>query len=142
MMFFTGCGGVNSSADESGGKPLYITDLDSGGISGAVTSSASVAIDQAIVEAGNNQAITASNGTFLMLNLAAGDYRVTARAHGYTPSYRENIRVRSGMITEGVNITMTDATATATHDFEVVSLSPAFGTDGDRIAVVARGIGT
>lgn len=105
-------------------------------------SSASVAIDQAIVEAGNVQSITASNGTFLMLNLAAGDYRVTARAHGYTPSYRENVRVRSGMISEGVNLSMTDATATATHDFEIVSLSPAFGTDGDRISVVARGIGT
>lgn len=142
LICFTGCGGVNSSGDESGGKPLYITDLDSGGISGAVTSSASIAIDQAIVEAGNVQAITASNGAFLMLNLAAGDYRVTARAQGYTPSYRENIRVRSGMITEGVDFTMTDATATATHDFEVVSLSPAFGTDGDRISVVARGIGT
>lgn len=142
LIFFTGCGGVNSSGDESGGKPLYITDLDSGGISGAVTSSASAAIDQAIVEAGNVQAITASNGTFLMLNLAAGDYRVTARAQGYTPSYRENVRVRSGIITEGVTLTMTDATATATRDFEVVSLSPAFGTDGDRISVVARGIGT
>lgn len=142
LIFLVGCGGVNSSDGDSGGRPQYITDLTSGGIRGIVTSSSSVTIDQAIVEAGSTQAITASGGNFLMLNLTAGDYRVSARAQGYNPTYKENVRVRSGIITEDVNFTMDDATATATHDFDVVSLSPAFGTDGDRISVVARGIGT
>ena len=142
LIFLAGCGGVNPTNDDSDGGLQGITDLESGGISGVVTSSSSVPIDQSLVEAGTHQAITASDGRFLLLNMTAGDYKVVARASGYTPSYREGVRIRSGIITENVNFTMTDSSATATHDFEVVSLSPAFGTDGDRISVIARGIGT
>lgn len=137
-----GCGGVNSTGDDSGSGGQFLADLEAGGMKGAILASGSVPVAAAIVEAGEHQTIAASDGRYLMLNLSAGDYRVVARAPGFQPGYREGVRVRPGIITEDVNFELSEATATASRDFEVVSLSPAFGTDRDRISVIGRGIGT
>ena len=142
-LFCIGCGGVNPSTVTDSNPTRSVWTLDSGGVSGAaVTADSAQPISGALIEAGNQQAITASDGRYLLGPLDQGDYRVVARFSGLTPGVRESIRVRSGLITEQVNFSMQISFASASKDFALVALSPPYGTDGDEITLVGTGFGT
>lgn len=140
-MFLLGCGGLNPSKGDDDQTDTGDSDLDNGGITGSIYASGSTAISGAIAEAADRQAITASDGRYLLTQIPAGDYQVIARARGYFPQTRDAVRVYTGKITESVDFTLSDSAATATVDFAVIGLQPAFGTDGDLIGVYGRGFG-
>ncbi|MBF0501126.1 MAG: carboxypeptidase regulatory-like domain-containing protein [Candidatus Riflebacteria bacterium] len=135
-----GCGGVNPS-DGSTSPSNGPVDLTAGGISGTVIGSDTGLLSGAVVESGGKQSTTATDGRFLLQPLSAGDYRVTARASRYVPTVIEGVRVLPGRITDGVRIDMLTQSATASTDFSVTALNPAFGTDGDTIGILGMGLG-
>ncbi|MFZ2961416.1 MAG: carboxypeptidase regulatory-like domain-containing protein [Candidatus Ozemobacteraceae bacterium] len=136
----TGCGGINPS-DGGGSTSNVPIDLTAGGIAGTVLASDTGPLSGAVVEAGGKQATTATDGRFLLQPLSAGDYRLTSRASKYIPTVIEGVRVTAGIITEGVRVNMLTQSATASADFSVKALNPAFGTDGDEIGVIGVGFG-
>lgn len=141
VSLLTGCGGVNppSGAD---GQPTSTSDLEWGAIGGTVTASGGVPLAGAFVETSSKQAITATQGTYLLGPMPAGDYRVIARASGFQSQIRDGVRVTPGQITNNVNFAMSTGTASAAADFAVAAVAPAFGTDGDTITVIGTGFGT
>ncbi len=135
-----GCGGTNST----GAAPITPapTDIYAGAIAGTVFGSGTALVAGALVETTNRQALTASNGTYLLTNIGEGNYRVTVRATGFTTQARDNIPVHPGEITRPIDFYMTTGMATPTPDFGILALSPRIGTDGDEIDVLGHGFGS
>uniref|UniRef100_A0A7C6EEG0 Carboxypeptidase regulatory-like domain-containing protein n=1 Tax=candidate division WOR-3 bacterium TaxID=2052148 RepID=A0A7C6EEG0_UNCW3 len=85
-----------------------------GGISGVVTDSATgnPIVGARVHAMGGHRicgsATTNENGEYLIQNLPAGSYRVTAGAQGYTPkTYPEPVSVVEGQITPNINFALT-----------------------------------
>lgn len=140
LPFLCGCGGVNPSSSTGNDTGTEVS-LDWGSITGRVTASGTP-LAQAYIETTTRQAVTASAGTYLLGPLPAGDYRLIARAAGLQSQVRTGVRVRPGLVTEGVDFALTTGTATAAADFEVLAISPAFGTDGETMTVIGTGFGS
>lgn len=138
-----GCGGTSSSKKLSSGPTPIVDDLEAGRIQGTVTSAdTGTVIKGAIVETFQNQATAGNDGTYILGPMAAGDYRVIARATGFSPVVKDAVRVLSGQITEGVNFQLGSQTASYSSDFAVLAINPFMGTDGDQITVYCKGCGT
>lgn len=139
LLFSFGCNGPNPSGNTDTSTPAG---LENGGISGLVYGTNAVPIASAVVEAGGRQAISASSGRYLLFPLSAGDYRLTARATGYQPTIKDGVRILAGQITENVRVDLVTSTASAAADFQIKTVSPLFGTDGDEISIIGTGFGT
>jgi hypothetical protein len=138
VVLMSGCGGTNPTSTTIGGSPVA---LDSGGIQGTVSASGTP-FPGAFVETADRQTQTGSGGAYLLYPLPAGNYRVTARSPGLDPAVKENIRVNAGAITENIGFALSSAVASVAKNFEVLSIVPFYGTDGDELTVLAKGIGT
>ncbi len=141
LLIVSGCGGINPSKGETRGTTDAFS-LESGGINGQVTGSGSVPISGAIIEAGDRQATSGTDGKYLLGGLHAGDYQVVARSGGYAPGQLSGVRVFAGMITKDVNFSLASGVATVSRDFSVIAVTPAFGTDGDIVGVLGTGLGS
>jgi hypothetical protein len=141
ISLIVGCGGTSSNTNISPGPGDNGNPLDYGRIKGTVSGDSSIKLEGAVVETYQAQATTASDGTYLLGPVPAGDYRVIARATGYTPSVKENVRILPGQITENIDFTLSSQVASFSPDFAVLALVPAMGTDGDIVSVFCRGCG-
>lgn len=143
FILFTGCGGTNPSNPSSQSSDFIAIDPYSGGISGVVYGSGSAPVSGAYVETLERQTVSQGSGAYLLYPLAAGDHRVLVRAINYGPSIKEQVRVTAGRVTENIDFYLNDPQfASASKDFVVLSVQPFYGTDGDEIEVVAKGLGT
>ena len=142
LLFLTGCGGTSSS-EKISTPSTDINNPDYGRIQGTVTaSSTGNIIVGAIVETFQAQAVTASDGRYLLGPLPAGDYRLITRATGYSPVVKDAVRVLPGKITENQNFAMSTSAASYDPEFAIVAVLPNLGTDGDVISIFCRGCGT
>lgn len=142
VFFISGCGGTSSTKNLSQGSANNYDDFSTGKIKGTVTSySTGIALSGAIVEAYQCQAITGSDGTYVLDGVPAGDHSVTVRLEGYNATIKNDVRVFNGQVTENINFAMTNATNEYTSDFQVLSITPRFGTDGDQLSVLCSGCG-
>jgi len=143
IFLITGCGGTSNTKKLSGGPAQVVDDLEAGRIQGTVSSlDSGLVIGGAVIETFENQAVAGNDGKYLLGPMAAGDYRVIARATGYSPVIKDAVRVLAGRITENIDFQLTSQTASYSPDFAVLALSPYIGTDGDEITVYCRGCGT
>lgn len=141
-LFFLGCGGTSSDKflKTSSGNNSSIT---MGKIQGTVVSSdTKLGLAGAIVEAYQSQAITDNEGNYLLENIPAGDHNVTVRLTGYSAAVLKDVRVFSGQITEKINFALDYASGQYTSDFQVLSINPYWGTDGDQLTILCSGCGT
>ncbi|NCB40940.1 MAG: carboxypeptidase regulatory-like domain-containing protein, partial [Erysipelotrichia bacterium] len=143
VILTTGCGGTSSSKNLSAGPSPIVDDLESGRIKGTVTSSVTGNIIKgAIVETFEKQAVAGEDGAYLLGPLPAGDYRVIARASGYEPIVKDDVRVIAGRITENVDYKLNTQVASYSPDFAVLAVLPYLGTDGDEVTIYCRGCGS
>ncbi|MEW6710307.1 MAG: IPT/TIG domain-containing protein [Candidatus Riflebacteria bacterium] len=142
LLFFIGCGGTSSTTSLTTSGTAN-GDLDNGRIQGTIiASSTGNILAGAIVETWQAQAITGSDGRYLLGPVPPGDYRVVARASGYSPIVKDGVRVLAGKITENQNFSLSTAAASYDPEFAIVALLPSLGTDGDQISIFCRGCGT
>lgn len=143
LLILCGCGGTSSTKDLPQGPGADPDLLDHGKISGIITAEANgLPVAGAVVETYQTQAITASDGRYLLGPVPAGDYRVIARSSGYALNVKEDVRVFVGKITENIDFSMTPQTAAHSPDFSVMALVPFLGGDGDLVTVYCAGCGT
>ena len=143
VILTTGCGGTSSSKNLSAGPSPIVDDLESGRIKGTVTSAVTGNIIKgAIVETFEKQAVAGDDGSYLLGPLPAGDYRVIARASGYEPIVKDDVRVIAGRITENVDYKLNTQVASYSPDFAVLAVLPYLGTDGDEVTIYCRGCGS
>lgn len=142
VVFFTGCGGTSSEKVLNQGFTPTYDEFSVGKIKGIVRdSSTGMGIAGAIVEAYQCQAITGSDGSYLLEKIPAGDHKVTVRLPGYNAEYLSEIRVYAGKETENINFVLSSASNSYSKDFEVLTMNPQWGTDGDTITLLCRGCG-
>ena len=141
VLFALGCGGTSSNSELSSGPTNSSNSLDYGRIQGTVIATGGSVISGAVIETYQTQAVTATDGRYLLGPIPAGDYRVITRASGYAPSVKESVRVYPGLITENTNFTLSTEAVIYSPDFAVISLVPNVGTDGDLVAVYCKGCG-
>lgn len=143
FLLLTGCGGTSSSTTLSTDTGNSGTNLDYGRIQGTLIASLTGNVIQgAIIETFQSQAVTGADGRYLLGPIPAGDYRVIARASGYSPLVMEGVRVFPGKITENQNFSLSTAAASYDPEFSVIALLPNLGTDGDTVSIFCRGCGT
>ncbi|GAB4267018.1 MAG: hypothetical protein Kow0029_01220 [Candidatus Rifleibacteriota bacterium] len=143
FLIFTGCGGISSSTSISAGDSATQKNLDYGRIQGTITaSSTGNIIAGAIVETHEAQAISGDDGRYLLGPIPPGDYRVIARASGYSPVIKDSVRVLPGKITENQNFSLSTTAASFDPEFAIIAVLPNIGTDGDRVYIYCRGCGS
>lgn len=143
LLFITGCGGISKSKTLSSGPAQTFDDLEAGKIQGTVFAhTGGTPLKGAVIETFEKQAVADEAGQYLLGPIPAGDYRVIARASGYSLGVTDDVRVLSGRITENVNFKLPAQTTEHTADFSVMALVPFFGTDGDIVTVYCRGCGS
>lgn len=142
LFFIFGCGGTSSGKKISTGPGATIDDLEAGRIQGTIfAQSNGNVIKGAVVETFQQQSITGDDGRYMLGPIPAGDYRLIARASGFSPVVKDDVRVYAGKITENTDYRLAEQTASYSPDFSVIALVPYLGTDGDIITVYCRGCG-
>lgn len=140
--FILGCGGTSSVKTISQGSTNIYDEFSVGKIKGWVKASdTGLPLSGAVVEAYQCQAITDGHGNYVLEAIPAGDHDVTVRLPGYKASVQKNVRVYNGQITEDINFTLSYATTGYDPDFQVLSLHPMWGTDGDSVSLLCSGCG-
>lgn len=143
VIFLTGCGGTSSGKKLSSGPGNVVDDLEAGRIQGKITSADTGSIVKgAIVETYQKQAVSGDDGRYLLGPIPAGDYRVIARASGFSPVVKDNVRVFAGQISENIDYQLSSQTASYSPDFAVLAVVPFLGTDGDEVTVYCSGCGS
>ncbi|NLF97395.1 MAG: hypothetical protein GX569_11695 [Candidatus Riflebacteria bacterium] len=143
VLSICGCSGISKSKTLSSGPTQTFDDLEAGKIQGTITTEASGnPIKGAIIETFEKQAVADENGLYLLGPVPAGDYRVIARASGYSLGVKDEVRVLSGRITENINFKLPAQSAQHSPDFSVMALVPTYGTDGDIVTVYCQGCGS
>lgn len=140
--FLYGCGGTSSPKTLNQGSSGSYDDFSTGKIKGVVTASDSgLGLSGAIVEAYQCQAITGNDGSYLLEGIPAGDHNVTVRLQGYNASVQKDVRVFNGQVTENINFALKYASNEYVSDFQVLSINPIWGTDGDVLTILCSGCG-
>ena len=140
--FICGCGGTSSTKTLSQGSSQTYDEFSTGKIKGRVVASdTGMGLKDAIVEAYQRQALTDESGNYVLEGIPAGDHLVTVRLQGYNASVVNEVRVFNGQVTENINFSLGYATNEYTSDFQVLSLNPRWGTDGDQITILCAGCG-
>lgn len=141
--FFTlGCGGTSSPKTLSQSYADAYDDFSTGKIKGRVIATETgIALSGAIVEAYQCQAVTGSDGSYLLEGIPAGDHKVIVRCQGYNASFINDVRVFNGQITENINFSLVSATNEYISNFQVLSINPRWGTDGDILTILCSGCG-
>lgn len=142
IFIISGCSGISKSKTLSTGPAQTYDDLEAGRMQGTVSAEANGnPLKGAIIETFEKQAVADETGQYLLGPIPAGDYRVIARASGYSLGVKDDVRVLSGRITENVNFRLPAQTDAHAPDFAVMALVPFYGTDGDTITVYCKGCG-
>ena len=142
VFFICGCGGTSSTKTISQGSSQTYDEFSTGKIKGKVVAlDTGVGLKDAIVEAYQCQAITDENGNYVLEGIPAGDHFVTVRLQGYNAAVVNEVRVFNGQVTENINFSLGYATNEYTSDFQVLSLNPRWGTDGDQVTILCAGCG-
>lgn len=137
-----GCSGISKSKTLSTGPSQTYDDLEAGRIQGTILVDANGSpLKGAVIETFEKQAVADETGQYLLGPIPAGDYRIIARASGYSLGVKDDVRVLSGRITENVNFRLPAQTDAHAPDFSVMALVPFYGTDGDTITVYCKGCG-
>ncbi|PKL50270.1 MAG: hypothetical protein CVV42_03170 [Candidatus Riflebacteria bacterium HGW-Riflebacteria-2] len=143
MLSICGCSGISKSKTLSSGPAQTFDDLEAGKIQGTVTANAGGnPVKGAIIETFEKQAVADENGLYLLGPVPAGDYRVIARASGYSLGVKDEVRVLSGRITENINFSLPAQTAEHSADFSIMALVPFSGSDGELVTIYCRGCGS
>lgn len=142
VIFLSGCGGTSSSKVLSQGSSYAYDEYSVGKIKGTITAAdTGLGLPGAIVEAYQCQATTGNDGTFLLEGIPAGDHSVTVRLQGYNAVSKTDVRVYTGKVTENINFALSYATNQYSSDFQVLSLNPNWGTDGDTVTILCSSCG-
>jgi hypothetical protein len=142
VIFICGCGGTSSTKLLSQGSSQAYDEFSTGKIKGRIVASdTGVGLKGAIVEAYQCQAITDESGNYILEGIPAGDHTVTVRIQGYNASAQNEVRVFSGQVTDNINFSLKYATNEYTSDFQVLSINPYWGTDGDLVNILCAGCG-
>ena len=142
LFFIIGCGGTSSPKNLNQGSSGTYDDFTTGKIKGTVTSSnTGLGLSGAIVEAYQCQAVTNSDGSYILEGVPAGDHSVTVRLQGYNAAVQNDVRVFNGQLTENINFSLTSSTNEYVSDFQVLSINPRWGTDGDTLTILCSGCG-
>ena len=141
-IFICGCGGTSSTKTLSQGTSQAYDEFSTGKIKGRVVAAdTGLGLKGAVVEAYQCQALTDENGNYVLEGIPAGDHWVTVRIQGYNAAVVNEVRVFNGQVTENINFSLGYATNEYTSDFQVLSLNPLWGTDGDQVTILCAGCG-
>ncbi len=142
IFFILGCGGTSSPKTLSQGSGESYDDFTTGKIKGLITSfETGLGLSGAIIEAYQCQTVSGNDGSFLLEGIPAGDHSVTVRLQGYNAAVQNNVRVLNGQITENINFALKNASNEYTSDFQVLSINPNWGGDGDELTILCSGCG-
>ncbi len=142
LFFILGCGGTSSPKSLNQGSSDTYDDFTTGKIKGTVTSSdTGLGLSGAIVEAYQCQAVTNSDGSYILEGVPAGDHSVTVRLQGYNAAVQKDVRVFNGQLTENINFSLSYSSNEYVSDFQVLSINPRWGTDGDTLTILCSGCG-
>lgn len=140
--FISGCGGTSSTKTLSQGATKTYDEFSTGKIKGIVSASdTGLGLSGAIVEAYQSQAVTGSDGSYLLEGIPSGNHTVTVRIQGYNAAIKKEVRVINGQVTENINFSLNYATNEYSSDFQVLSINPRWGTDGDILNILCSGCG-
>ncbi len=140
--FINGCGGTSSPKTLSQGLSEAFDDFSTGKIKGKVVANdTGLGLSGAVIEAYQCQAISENDGSYILEGIPAGDHQVTVRIQGYNAAIQNNVRVFNGQVTENINFSLSYSTNEYTSDFQVLSINPRWGTDGDQITILCSGCG-